>query len=392
MQRDATIRKPRRWIIPLAVLVLVVGIGVLFGERIVNQVLGVFGVSIALSPGGEAKLVAPPGFTATVFARDLQTPRFMVVGPDGTVYVAEQAGRVSALPDLNHDGVADERITVADGLNGPSSLAILTDTLLVGEHVRVTALTLSSDHHAVERRVLLPDLPNDGVHNTKTVLLGPDGLLYLAMGSSCNVCVESNPVRAAVSVYNNAGGAGRVFAHGLRNAVGLAVNPWTNAIWATNNGRDLMGDDVPPETVYALTDGADYGWPRCHAGTIVDPEFGGKTGCTGVTAPLVTFQAHMAPLGLAFYKDGPFPAPFNNSLYVAFHGSWNRSTKVGYKVMRVPLAGGAVAGAPEDFLTGFLAGETAAGRPAGVTVAADGSLLVSDDKAGLIYRVAWQGK
>jgi glucose/arabinose dehydrogenase len=365
---------------------------VLFGDPLANGILRLFGVSVALAPGREVAPVVPPGFAATVFARDLQAPRFMAVGPDGTVYVAEQAGRVSALPDADHDGVADSRITVADGLRGPSSVVALTDTLLVGETGQVTEITLGPDHGARGQRALIPDLPTDGVHTTKTVLLGPDGQIYLAMGSSCNVCVESDPARAAVSVYGRDGSRGRVFATGLRNAVGLAVNPWTQAVWATNNGRDLLGDSVPPETVYALADGADYGWPRCHAGTVVDPDFGGATGCRGVAAPLVTFQAHLAPLGLAFYQDGPFPAPYNNSLYVAFHGSWNRSEKVGYKVMRVPLQGGAVAGPPEDFVSGFLTGETAAGRPVGVTVAADGSLLVSDDKVGVIYRVAWTGR
>jgi glucose/arabinose dehydrogenase len=354
----------------------------------------VSGTSIDLAPAQATSAVLPAGFRATIFARDLQGPRFMAVGPDGTVYVAEQGGgRVSALPDADHNGQADSRITVADGLDGPSSVAVLSGTLLVGEHTRVSQLTLGADHQATKRTAFIPNLPNDGVHNTKTVLVGPDNLLYLAMGSTCNVCQESNPIRAAVSVYNLDGTGGRVFAHGLRNAVGLAVNPWTHAVWATNNGRDLLGDDVPPETLYALADGADYGWPRCHAGTIVDPEFGGATGCQGVAPPLVTFQAHMAPLGLAFYGTGSWPAPYNNSLYIAFHGSWNRSSKVGYKVMRVPLRDGQVAGAPEDFMTGFLGADGGAtGRPAGVRVAPDGSLLVSADTAGYSYRVTAPGQ
>jgi glucose/arabinose dehydrogenase len=390
MQRRG--RGLRRGLVVLAVIgVVVVGL-VWFGDPLANGILRLFGISVALAPGREVAPVVLPGFAATVFARDLQAPRLMAVGPDGTVYVAEQAGRVSALPDANKDGVADTRITVAEGLDAPNSVVALTDTLLVGERGQVTEITLGPDHRASGRRALIPGLPTDGVHTTKTVLVGPEGRIYVAMGSSCNVCEEGDPARAAVSVYAPDGSGGRVFAKGLRNAVGLAVNPWTQAIWATNNGRDLLGDDVPPETVYALADGGDYGWPRCHAGTVVDPDFGGATGCQGIAAPLVTFQAHMAPLGLTFYQDGPFPAPYKNSLYVAFHGSWNRSAKVGYKVMRVPLQAGAPAGPAEEFVTGFLTGETAAGRPVGVTVAADGSLLVSDDKVGVIYRVAWAGK
>jgi glucose/arabinose dehydrogenase len=272
-------------------------------------------------------------------------------------------------------------------------VAISGTLLMVGEHSRVDALTLEADHRATGRTALVPNLPTDGVHGTKTAVWGADGRLYVAMGSSCNVCNEGDERRAAVSVYSADGSAGRVYAKGLRNAVGLALNPWTGVIWATVNGRDLLGDDTPPEMVVALADGADYGWPRCHAGTVVDPEFGGSQGCAGVTPPVATMQAHMAPLGLAFYQSGPFPAPYANSLYIAFHGSWNRSSKVGYKVMRVPLRDGAVAGPAEDFLTGFLAtaDATAAGRPAGVAVARDGSLLVADDKGGFIYRVAWTG-
>jgi glucose/arabinose dehydrogenase len=155
-----------------------------------------------------------------------------------------------------------------------------------------------------------------------------------------------------------------------------------------------MGDGLPPETVYALKEGGNYGWPRCHAGDIPDPDMGKSAdACEGVEAPVVEMQAHMAPLGIAFYSGGNFPAPYNDSLYVALHGSWNSSTKVGYKVMRVPLEGGRVAGEAVDFATGFLGVEDeVTGRPAGVAVGKDGSLFISDDKAGFIYRVSWRGK
>ncbi len=363
-----------------------------------NAILGLltrpFGVSLDVGTAGAATLSVPQGFTVNIYARDLQGPRLMAVGPDGTVYVAEQSGgRVVALPDKDRNGEADAKIVVAAGLDGPNSVDVYSGTLIVGEHTRVSQLTLGPDHRATDRKTLVPDLPNSGVHHTKTALVGPGGKLYVAIGSSCNVCNEGDERRAAVSVYNLDGTGGRIFARGLRNAVGLALNPWTNRIWASVNGRDLMGDDTPPETVYALEDGADYGWPRCHAGAILDPDFGKGGDCQGVIAPLVEMQAHVAPLGIAFYKEGAFPPPYNDSLYVALHGSWNRSTKVGYSVMRVPLKEGHVGGEATDFVTGFLnADGSVSGRPAGVAVGADGSLLVSDDKGGFIYRVTWPAK
>ncbi len=303
------------------------------------------GINLEQGVAADATLTLPAGFQAGVFASGLSNPRFLTVGPDGLVYVAERGrNRIVALPDANGDGRADSEIEVAGDLHQPSSLTFDGAALLVGEEDQVTRLTLDAAHHATGRTVLIPNLPHDGSHTTKTVLIGPDGRLYLAMGSSCNICVEPDPHRAAVLVYNADGSGGRVFSRGLRNAVGLAVNPVTGAIWATNNGRDFLGDDQPPETVNVLQDGADFGWPRCHAGTLVDPDFGTASGCTGVTAPVATMHAHMAPLGLAFYKGTQFPPGFRDSLYVAFHGSWNSSQLVGYKVMRVPLQDGQVAG------------------------------------------------
>lgn len=377
-------------------LLLLIGVLLILNfNRIVSVVGKPFGVSVDLLPGGGvASIVLPQGFQSTVFARDLKGPRFMAVGPDGTVYVAEQGGgRVSALRDINGDGQSDERVTVADGMEGPNSVIFHANTLIVGEHNKVSQIELGADGKPAGRKVLIPDLPSNGFHLTKTVLVGPDGRLYVSIGSTCNVCNDADERRAAVTVYNIDGTDQKLYAKGLRNAVGLALNPWTQKIWASNNGRDMMGDNTPPETIYELSEGMDAGWPRCHSGRIVDPEFGGSAGCEGAAKPIVEMQAHMAPLDLTFYKDGPFPAPYNNSLYVALHGSWNSSVKVGYKVMRVPLKDGQVAGEPEDFMTGFLQSDGATdGRPAGVAVASDGSLLVSDDRGGFIYRVEWTGK
>jgi glucose/arabinose dehydrogenase len=219
--------------------------------------------------------------------------------------------------------------------------------------------------------------------------------MVLSVGSSCNSCVEEDWRRAAILVYEDAaGGEAALFARGLRNAVGLAVHPQTGQLWATNNGRDLMGDDVPPETVYIVEEGNDYGWPRCHSGDVLDPGLGQAGACDDVAQPVVQMQAHSAPLALAFYTGNSLPEEYHGDLFIAFHGSWNRSTPTGYKVVRLPLDGSQAVGPVEDFASGWLDVETneASGRPAGLTVGPDGALYISDDKGGFIYRVAYTGE
>ena len=185
----------------------------------------------------------------------------------------------------------------------------------------------------------------------------------------------------------------RLFSTGLRNAVGLAVQPGTGALWATNNGRDLMGDDLPPETIYLLEEGAFYGFPYCHNGYIDDPDFGRAGGCDGVTAPIVEMQAHSAPLGLTFYDGTAFPEEYQGDMFIAYHGSWNRSVPTGYKIVRLDFNSGVPANAVVDFATGWLDEESgeAAGRPVDVTVGSDGALYVSDDKGHFIYRISYTG-
>ena len=343
-----------------------------------TQLAPFLGVNIDAGPGGRAELVVPPGYAASVFAEGLANPRFMAVSPEGVLFVAERAAdRVVALPDADGDGVADEIAEVGIAYDNAHDIEFTASgTLLVGGETTIFEVTLDGLREE-SRRVLVDDLPIGG-HGTKTVEVLPDGRALLSIGSSCDVCQEGDARRATVQLLTDEGL--RPYMVGLRNAVGLWVDDKTGEAWATNMGRDRLGDDRPPETIYRLVDGADAGWPRCHAGSIRDPEFGrAEDACDAVAQPAVTLPAHVAPLALVAW-DG--------HLMVALHGSWNSSSKVGYALWRLPWDG-EPAGAAEPFATGFLpdGASDALGRPAGLAVGVDGALYVSDDKAGFIYRI-----
>lgn len=338
----------------------------------------------------------PQGFQISAYATGFHTARLMTMGPGGVLLVANRGGNsvVAVFPGKTPQRAAKTQ-TLLSNLHDPTSLDMHAGYLYIGEGNAIARVKLDNQLHMGSIERIIPNLPLGGQHSTRTVLVGPDNHIYVAIGSTCNVCNETNPHRAAIWVYNMDGSHGRLFAKGLRNAVGMQINPWTKQIWVTNNGRDLLGDDVPPETIYALVDQGDYGWPRCHAGDVVDPEFGkSANACQGVQQPLIKMQAHSAPLGLAFYTEQQtqFPEQYRNSLYVAFHGSWNRSVPTGYKVIRIPLNNGRIAGPPQDFITGFLQSDgTRLGRPVGITLAPDGSMFVSDDAHNTIYHVWYHG-
>jgi glucose/arabinose dehydrogenase len=340
----------------------------------------------------EQPINLPPGFAIGVFAQGLNGPRMLALAPDGILYVADRdANRIVRLPDQNGDGIADGIQVVGDNLDRPSSLAFYNDgSLYVGETTRILRLS-APDARGVfqERQVIIEGLPSAG-HNTRTVLFSPDWqTLFVSIGSSCNDCIENDPRRATIMRYNPDGSSGQVFASGLRNAVGITFRPGTSELWATNNGRDYLGDDLPPETINLVGQGDDFGWPRCHAGDIIDPELGSPTACQGVAQPMVKMQAHSAPLGLAFYTGSQFPVEYHAGLFVAFHGSWNRSLPTGYKVVFIPFQDGKP-GPLQDFATGWLA-NSVWGRPVSVITAPDGSLFVSDDSGGYVYRIIYIG-
>ena len=343
------------------------------------QLAPALGVNFDAGPGGRAELALPAGYRATVFAEGLSGPRFMAVSPDGVLFVAERgADRVVALPDADGDGSADEIIEVGAGYGNANDIEFTAEgTLLVAGDPALHEVTLDGLRES-GRRLVVDGLPTGG-HSTKTVEVLKDGTVILSIGSSCNVCEEDDPRRATVQEVVDDGL--RPMVVGLRNAVGLWVDDDSGRAWATNMGRDLLGDDQPPETVYEIVEGADAGWPRCHAGSLPDPDFGEAPGaCDGVSLPAVTLPAHTAPLALVGWRD---------HLVIALHGSWNSSSKVGYTLVWLPWRDGP-AGPVEDFATGFLpdGAADASGRPAGLAVGADGELYVSDDKAGFIYRIS----
>lgn len=342
--------------------------------------------SVTQQVGGHA-LTVPRGFRVGVFAEDLDNVRFMAAGPDGAIYASlRRPGKVVRLTDTDGDGRAEAPTVVIEGLRGPHGLAFRGDTLYIAEEHRV--IRLVPPGRRVE--VVVDGLPTGGNHFTRTILFRDDHL-YVSIGSSCNLCRESDPRRAAVVRYDLDGSGETPFATGLRNSVGLALEPATGAIWATNNDRDRLGDDTPPDRVNILRQGGWYGWPDCYLPNTPNPEYADSVArCANAIGPAVTLPAHAAPLGLAFYTGTQFPAEYRGDLFVALHGSWDRSVPVGYKVVRVPVKDGKPAGPWTDFVSGWQVGRSWWGRPVDPVVAPDGSLLISDDAGGKIFRV-WYG-
>lgn len=366
-----------------------------------------------------ASLKLPPGFSLNVFSQlhpagggHLRGPRMLAFGPDGHLYLSlGQDNQVVMLPDRDHDGRADEVITVADHLNTPQGLVFVGSQLYVANQDGV--VRLEQDHGRWPARAatqIISDLPTGG-HTTKSLKLGPDGYLYLNVGSSCNVCVEDDPRRATLLRYRLDGqpaGAlatlGRhapsaIWASGLRNSQGFAWHPQTGALYATNNGADMrsgvkggaVNDDLPPEHFNRIEPGQHYGWPHCWGARVTDPNFPGPAGfCDTMQPPALTFPAHTTPIGMTFLDQATaFPAEYRHDALVALHGSWNRAEPAGYKVARVRFEGGQPV-AVTDFISGWLNASGAWGRPVDVAVGPDGALYVSDDRAGMIYRVLYR--
>jgi glucose/arabinose dehydrogenase len=335
----------------------------------------------------------PAGFSIEVVAR-APGAREMTFGAGGTLFVGSNAGNVYAIT-LDAQGLRPAKVrTVATGLRQPVGVAFRDGALYVSAVSRILRFdAIESRLDDPPKPVVVSDaFPTDGAHGWKFIAFGPDGKLYVPVGAPCNIC-EPDRDRYANIMRMNADGSGlEVYARGIRNTVGFDWDPLTKALWFTNNGRDGMGDDVPPDTLaVAPKAGADFGYPYCHAGDVADPEFGRKRRCSEFAAPAQRLGAHVAALGMRFYTGSQFPAEYRNQIFIAEHGSWNRSSKVGYRVTLVRLDAGRKPVSYAPFAVGWLQGQRAWGRPADVEVAPDGSLLIADDGAGAIYRVRYRG-
>jgi len=334
------------------------------------------------------QLQLPPGFRIALFADGVRNARSLALGDAGTVFVGTRdAGNVHAIV---HDG---ERATavkrIAKGLDAPNGVAFRDGALYVAENSRILRFD------AIESRlddppepvVVSAGFPDDDHHGWKFIAFGPDGKLYVPVGAPCNIC-EPSARHALISRIAADGSGYEVVARGVRNSVGFDWNPADGSLWFTDNGRDWMGDDTPPCELNQVTaTGQHFGYPYCHGGDIADPEFGGEAHpCADYVPPQLRFGAHTAPLGMRFYAGAMFPPEYRGDAFVALHGSWNRSRKSGYQVVRVRVDGGKAVAA-EPFVQGWLQGEKVLGRPVDLLVMPDGSMLVSDDKNGAIYRI-----
>ncbi len=354
------------------------------------------------SPVDLTQLKIAPGFRIELFAETGSTPRMMAFSPGGVLVVtASSDGKVLALPEPQKSGRAQRVVTVLEELDNPHGIAFHKGALYIAEGGQVLRYDWDEAGLRATNPRTIARVPRGGGHSTRTLLFH-GGKMYVSVGSSCNVCEEKDGRRAAVLEFNEDGTGERIFARGARNSVGLAVSPQTGTVWATDNGRDWLGDNIPPEEVNDLGKGGDFGWPYCYGKRIADLEYSREAAkrCPASIPPKVEMQAHSAPLGLAFYTGSAFPAEYRGDLFVAFHGSWNRSIPTGYKVVRIKLDAAGNPEGVEDFVSGWIRpGETRKGawmgRPVDVIVAADGSLYISDDSReskGAIYRVTWAGK
>jgi glucose/arabinose dehydrogenase len=334
-------------------------------------------------------ITLPSGFSISIFAEGLGSPRLMAFN-EGTLFATiPSTGTVVALPDEDGNGKADRVHVVVDSLNRPHGIAFFNNRLYIAETDKVSRFLLDKDGtpRADTKEILIDNLPTLG-HWTKTIKIH-DNKLYLAMGSSCNVCHEDDERRAAITQCESDGTGCKVFAKGLRNAVGFIFVD--SFLYATDNGRDWLGPDLPPEEVNIVQEGRDYGWPICYGNKIHDTEFDDnqyiRDPCEDTATPVVEMQAHSAPLGLAYYKGQAWPEDYRNSLFVAFHGSWNRVEKTGYKVVRIDLDDAQLRA--EDFAAGWLKDGDVSGRPVDVVFDDKENMYISDDNAGKIYRVSY---
>lgn len=336
----------------------------------------------------------PPGFSIDYYAEGVEGARSMALSPEGTLFAGSRgAGKLYAMTDRNGDNKADDVLVIAEGLDMPNGVAFRNGSLYVAEISRVLR------YDDIEARLENPpdpavvrgDFPADRSHGWKYIKFGPDGKLYVPVGMPCNVCnLEEEEERYGTMMRMEPDGSQpEIFARGIRNTVGFAWNPETGELWFTDNGRDWLGDDLPPDELNrAPVPGMHFGFPYCHGNDIPDPEYGEFRNCSEFTAPEVELGPHVAALGMTFYNGSMFPEEYRNQIFIAEHGSWNRKIPIGYRVSLVRLENGTPV-SYEPFADGWLQGLASWGRPVDVLVMPDGALLVSDDKNNAIYRISY---
>jgi glucose/arabinose dehydrogenase len=364
-------------------------------RRVLPVLYGIF-LSASSAYGAELPLKdikLPPGFEISIYAGNLPNARSLTLSPKGTLFVGSlREGKVYAVVSQPGETEAKKIVTIAQGLNMPNGVAFRNGALYVAEVNRVLR------YDDIESRLANPpkpvtvndQFPKDRHHGWKFIAFGPDGLLYVPVGAPCNICEPDADRYALISRLKADGTGTEVFARGIRNTVGFDWHPVTKELWFTDNGGDNLGDDVPPDELnHAPKQGLNFGYPYCHGGDIPDPQFGKKRSCSEFIPPAQKLGPHVAALGMRFYTGSMFPAEYRNQIFIAEHGSWNRSTPIGYRITVVQLENNkAVSYKP--FAEGWLQRGRAWGRPVDVLVMPDGALLVSDDEAGAIYRIRYK--
>ena len=344
------------------------------------------------------RIKLPEGFKISVFASGVEDARSLARGEKGTVFVGNRnEDKVYAVVDSNKDGVADEKYVIASGLRMPNGVAFQNGDLFVAEVSRILRFPNieSQLSDPPQPEVVYDKYPEERHHGWKYIAFGPDGKLYVPVGAPCNICDPENDVYASITRINPDGSNMEIFAEGVRNSVGFDWHPQTNVLYFTENGRDMLGDNVPPDELNrAPKKGLHFGYPYCHAGEIKDPEFGEGRECKEFSSPAQKLGPHVAALGMKFYTGDMFPAEYKNQIFIPEHGSWNRSEKIGYRIQLVKLDENGNSTSYETFADGWLNEEEqdAWGRPVALLQLEDGSLLVSDDHAGVIYRISYEGR
>jgi len=340
------------------------------------------------------QLKLPKGFSISIFAKDLPNARTLALGDEGVIYIGtRQQGSIYAVQDTNNDGIADKKYTLATNLYMPNGVAYKNNTLYVAQPHRIIRFNNITQLLAKppKPQIVYDKLPADKRHGWKYLRFGADSKLYSAVGAPCNSCESDKKIYGSLFRVNTDGSNFEIIASGVRNSVGFDWHPETKALYFSENGRDNLGDDIPPDELNLWTKkGQNFGFPYCYGDDILDPELGKDKNCATFRSPSWQFKAHNAPLGIRFYRGNQFPENYHHQLFVAQHGSWNRSTPDGYRIALIKFEQGKPV-SEEIFISGWLTEDgKVLGRPTDILEIADGSLLIADDKRGVIYKVSYQ--